>query len=296
MRDRRPPPQEEILFAPLTGLEVQGFRLDGNVIYVKAKVSVNLMSLTMEKVIGKRKTMLEDMLPGLKAELKQNLEKESLATAEGVKRIVGWFSEELYNEKTGPLRHEAKWYNSDANLEVALKDMLQTRRDFDVDFDDESLPKGGAKRVEKLVQLTRDERSDLGFLAAAYEPGVDTAIKDLVLHKDETGRYKVDTTYAKKVEGIKRLAQLEPAGLAHHVRWVLDALSQKVQVRDEAVKTLAKLRELEPPEAREEILAAVVKAVPGRCKDPKVAEPILTTLRQLDCLESVILPEVSVGL
>ena len=36
------PHEEEILFAPLTGLEVHGFRVEGSVLVVEAKMSVNL--------------------------------------------------------------------------------------------------------------------------------------------------------------------------------------------------------------------------------------------------------------
>ena len=67
----RYPHEREILFAPLTGLEVQGSRVEGSVLVVEVKLSVNLTSLRIEQVIGKRKKMLQDMAPGLEAEVVQ---------------------------------------------------------------------------------------------------------------------------------------------------------------------------------------------------------------------------------
>ena len=54
------PFEKEILFNPLTGLEVRGSRVEGPVLIVEVKLSVNLTSLTIEQVIGKRKKMLQD--------------------------------------------------------------------------------------------------------------------------------------------------------------------------------------------------------------------------------------------
>ena len=46
------PHEEEILFAPLTGLEVRLTRIEGSVLVVTVALSVNLASLTIEQVIG----------------------------------------------------------------------------------------------------------------------------------------------------------------------------------------------------------------------------------------------------
>ena len=48
----RYPHEQEILFAPLTGLEVRGTRVEGSLLVVEAKPSVNLISLTIEQVNG----------------------------------------------------------------------------------------------------------------------------------------------------------------------------------------------------------------------------------------------------
>ena len=41
------------LFAPLTGLEVIGKRVEKSVLVVKVRLNVNLMALTIEEVVGK---------------------------------------------------------------------------------------------------------------------------------------------------------------------------------------------------------------------------------------------------
>ena len=57
--------EREILFAPLTGLEVQGTRVENGTLVVEVKLSVNLRSLTLEDVVAKMKhshLQLIDML------------------------------------------------------------------------------------------------------------------------------------------------------------------------------------------------------------------------------------------
>ena len=43
------PHEEECLFAPLTGIEVQGTRIDGAALIIEARLSVNLNALTIEQ-------------------------------------------------------------------------------------------------------------------------------------------------------------------------------------------------------------------------------------------------------
>lgn len=54
--------EEELLFAPLAGLEVQSTRVEENVLIVSVSLSVNLMSATLDQVISKRKKVVEDMV------------------------------------------------------------------------------------------------------------------------------------------------------------------------------------------------------------------------------------------
>ena len=47
------PGEREILFAPLTGLEVVGRRVEKRVLVVEVRLNVNLMALTIEQVVAK---------------------------------------------------------------------------------------------------------------------------------------------------------------------------------------------------------------------------------------------------
>ena len=58
------PHEREILFAPLTGLEVQWTRVQDSVLVVGVSLSINLASLTIEQVVGKRKKLVSDAAEG----------------------------------------------------------------------------------------------------------------------------------------------------------------------------------------------------------------------------------------
>ena len=47
------PHEKEILFAPLTGLEILKQRIEGAVIVLDVRLSVNLTSITVEQVVAK---------------------------------------------------------------------------------------------------------------------------------------------------------------------------------------------------------------------------------------------------
>merc|ERR1719414_2321278 len=64
------PHEAEICFAPLTGIEVQGIRVQGSLLVVEARLNINLASLTIEQVVSKRKKMVIDMCENLKLEVR----------------------------------------------------------------------------------------------------------------------------------------------------------------------------------------------------------------------------------
>ena len=53
------PHESEILFGPLTGIEVLGTRIDGSVVVIICDFSVNLTALTLEQVLGKRRKVVK---------------------------------------------------------------------------------------------------------------------------------------------------------------------------------------------------------------------------------------------
>jgi hypothetical protein len=68
------PFEDEILFAPLTGIEVRATRVRGSVLVIEAAPAINLASLTIEQVVGKRRGLVRSMAKGIEAELSFELQ------------------------------------------------------------------------------------------------------------------------------------------------------------------------------------------------------------------------------
>ena len=64
------PHEEEILFAPLTGLEVQGTSVSDDILVVDVRVSINLQALTIEQVVSKMQTSHLQLITMLEDEFK----------------------------------------------------------------------------------------------------------------------------------------------------------------------------------------------------------------------------------
>lgn len=107
--------EAEILFAPLTGLEVQSTKVHGSVLVVGVSLSVNLSSLTIEQVIGKRKKLVSDAADGAALQtrsrvLQSNAPELSDQAAELVQLVCG----------KQVLHFEADFFNEDENLSWAV--------------------------------------------------------------------------------------------------------------------------------------------------------------------------------
>ena len=68
---------------------MRGSRVEGTVQIYEVALTVNLTSLTIEQVIGKRKKMLVDMGAGINAEVRAATLKEGLATSAGLEFLKG---------------------------------------------------------------------------------------------------------------------------------------------------------------------------------------------------------------
>ena len=156
--------EKEVLYNPLTGLEVCDTRVDGTTLVVEVKMSVNQKSLTLEQVTQRRKKMLQDTSAGLVVELRQQTEREGLATREAVDYFVRQLEERA---AAGPLGHEAEWYNSDEQLQAALGQLLTLAR---------GMVPGGVTRVECLAALDKATIEAYGFPAEAFTPEVVEAL------------------------------------------------------------------------------------------------------------------------
>ena len=111
------PHEAEILFAPLTGLEVQSTRVHGSVLVVGVSLSVNLSSLTIEQVIAKRKKLVSDAADGAVLQTRSRvLESSTPGFAEDAAQLV----QLACGKQDGLLRLEPDFFNDDANLSWAV--------------------------------------------------------------------------------------------------------------------------------------------------------------------------------
>ena len=248
------PFEKEILFNPLTGLEVRGSRVEGQLLIVEVKLSVNLTSLTIEQVIGKRKKVLQDMVFGLEAEVRQALRTEGLATAYGTEKVLGEFRKDVEEQELG---HPSEWYNDDERLAEAMQGMLQARRQYGL---------GGQRRTKALAALQTDDLERCGFEPKAYTPEVVEAVTKLE-----------DSDVGVRRAALKTLGMLEPATLAQHGTALVVRLEDSdAVVRQALVKTLGKL---EPA-----TLALRGAALIARLEDSDagVREAVVKTLGKLE--------------
>ena len=214
------PHEAEILFNPLTGLEVQSTRVDGAVMVVVVKPSVNLTSMTLEQVIGKRKKMLVDMLPGLRSELRTKLSAEELLNGEGITFLLERLEPRC---KGGPLRHEEAWYNEDEQLKQALDEMLAMRR---------GLGPGGSVRIEELkVVPPAEDGKTYGAPAAAFTGQVEEALRGLG-----------DPNASVRTTAVKAFGELDAVVFTMYAGALVTMLEDlDVGVRYAVVQTLGKL-------------------------------------------------------
>ena len=111
------PHEAEILFAPLTGLEVQSTRVHGSVLVVGVSLSVNLSSLTIEQVIAKRKKLVSDAADGAVLQTRSRvLESSTPEFADEAAKLVRL----ACGEHEGLLRYEPDFFNDDENLSWAV--------------------------------------------------------------------------------------------------------------------------------------------------------------------------------
>lgn len=100
------PHERESVFPPLTGVQVTGTHVDGAVLVVHARLSVNLKSPTIEQVISKMKTAQLELLNSVQQE--------------GTSMQLQALQKELQ-------RRDAKWFNDPHNFKKATKDILNAK-------------------------------------------------------------------------------------------------------------------------------------------------------------------------
>ena len=107
------PHEREILFGPLTGVEVLSTRIDGSVVVIECDLSINLTALTLEEVLGKRRKVVRDMCDQLALKALQSAQGDawrglrlSEGDADAVPRAVSTFLQDrLQRLASRPAEH-----------------------------------------------------------------------------------------------------------------------------------------------------------------------------------------------
>ena len=120
------PHEREILFGPLTGIEVLGTRIDGSVLVVECTFSVNLTALTLEQVVGQRKKIINDIASLARHDIREHLanrrELQAVSLARFEQLLVDGYSEwdaeifmdvDMYQDL---LRQLPEWYNTEDEI------------------------------------------------------------------------------------------------------------------------------------------------------------------------------------
>mmetsp|Transcript_19149 Transcript_19149/g.54411 ORF Transcript_19149/g.54411 Transcript_19149/m.54411 type:complete len:422 (-) Transcript_19149:757-2022(-) len=114
------PHEKEILFGPLTGLEMLSSHVDGPVVVLDIKLSANLKALTLEKVVSKRRELIHQMAENMA---------EELGRQEGAPGGTHAAFLTMLDETRSPA-----WYNEDSNLKEALAELVEDRQWFERQF------------------------------------------------------------------------------------------------------------------------------------------------------------------
>ena len=113
------PHEKEVLLPPLTGLEALGSDVEGDMLVVHSKLSLNLAAQTLEQVLSRRRKMLMDMAKGIELEVREALPERHVALAITI----------LKNAlKYGPLNQDPEWYNNDDHFSKAMQETLYLQR------------------------------------------------------------------------------------------------------------------------------------------------------------------------
>jgi hypothetical protein len=116
------PHEEEILFGPLTGIEVLSTRIDDSVVIIECAFNVNLTTLTLEKVLNKRHRLLEDMSQNIVLEVPSTLAGTGLE--QEAESRQGKLTEEM---RSSILDQRPEQYNDDSRFREAVEKILKVK-------------------------------------------------------------------------------------------------------------------------------------------------------------------------
>lgn len=115
--------EREILFSPLTSLEVRATRVEGGTLVVVCRVSVNQTDEATDKVVSKRLKLLREMASGMQAEVSAAAASEQHFTRVSIERFNRLLRE-------GPLSSAAERYNDDDVFYEAIGQIVQIKKEM----------------------------------------------------------------------------------------------------------------------------------------------------------------------
>ena len=98
------PHEREVLLPPLTGLEALDHTVEGGVLVIQSRLSLNMAAHTLEQVLSRRRKMLMDMCAGIELEVRDALDAK-----------LGTLGVQMLNSalQFGPLSKPTEWFNDD---------------------------------------------------------------------------------------------------------------------------------------------------------------------------------------
>ena len=170
------------------GLQVRGTSVDGGTLIVKTRLSINMASLTLEQVAGKRKKLLADMAVQMAAEVRKGRTAEA---AEEAARMV--------QAKLAPLLEgKAEAFNKDMHFQKAVDDALKAKRSVELAamLVGEGA-EGGLEAAIERVEPLQGNVVDLSQMALG-EGGADVAFVVAWMDSNPSGltRLKIDVPKA----------------------------------------------------------------------------------------------------
>ena len=141
------PSEREILFAPLTGLEVTGKKVDGQVLVVSVRLNVNMMSQTIEEVIAKMQRSHLQMLDTMIARQMLDLTEQEVGP--------------LHSLRDKAMAVDATWFNNPENFEAATNFAMDAQRQIVI---------SGVKSKRLRVKGASQLRSAASFAARTNDP------------------------------------------------------------------------------------------------------------------------------
>ena len=188
-----------MLFGPLLGQQPLATRVVGGTLVVETRMSLNMMSLTLEQVLNKRFRLLKEMGAGMVMEV------HAAFAGSGIEARM---AEKLRTELDATvLAKAASYYNNDPNFMETVQGMLQLKNE-----------ETGLDAVAELEDSSGNVRYEAVQTLGKLPPEVLAAHAAVVLAKLEHSAWGV------RQAAVQTLGQLPPEVLAAHAAAVVAKL------------------------------------------------------------------------